>query len=1710
MHRDRSIPSDHDSNNDHATTQSPADNTINGHGNGPTSFRSRGGPSITLDHELDDIEGQRPSKKRKLAGSTLERQRPASRPVSPPWKKVTVDGPTSFIENGRRKSARTNAAPSSPQHSPKNRRTSSLNVRGRRAGGRSRRSADQNGTDVGRPQVRACDAPHTETLRSLKPATGSQGTQGTRRPLMTPKNTRNALVNSSLSSQANRKPTPGHSPPDQDHASNTAITKLSLNEQSRESRAKRGASPDSASLQHPGEKPISTIASSDPKKPRRLKLRVRQPKIPALSSQQVLPPRRFANLSDWLRHQPILDDEERIEPLNHQKSRNEAQIRLRILSAARPGGILDPDHCSLNQLERQDEPLLSFSHWDHVVAHGTNFSKLMKAEKARHARKAKEIAYLCAEAWKNRQPKTETETFAAQRETYMAMWKQVNRDLHQKWDMVIAEVDRRRGVRYKEEQERMQKQALEEYLHHQTNQLDKRRNRQTSDDSDARIETQTQIHNGGSSTSFDTESESDGGSHMSSSQSSAAHGDNDVETRGDPFTDGEEDLSLEELRRKYAIAPDVNWNSFQGFDLDHEETAVLNMSDDGSVSTDVDASRRAGAYPDLEEVDDVMTDDSDDTIDMEDNSSSCDEGEDEEEEEEEEASTEDDEARPGQNSLLGFFSKRDLAGLAVEQSGEGSEEFEEEEGEREDSEGEGEWFTTDEKEESQDRPPSSSLLGSFTGPHVESVNHQLPRTPVSNEEYIYGSGDADSSKPIPLELADQSSPQPPDNILVDAQASESSANITRGDANSGCLPSPRPSLSTRIEGSDSILEMEALEKGKEQTKSLNPSCSKGLKTKVPHLLRGTLRDYQHFGLDWLAGLYASNENGILADEMGLGKTIQTIALLAHLAVDHEVWGPHLVVVPTSVMLNWELEFKKWCPGFKILTYYGSQDERKQKRKGWLDDNRWNVCITSYQLVLQDAQAFKRRKWHYLILDEAHNIKNFRSQRWQTMLTFKTRARLLLTGTPLQNNLTELWSLVYFIKQGDVAEFADLKGFQDWFRKVEHILEYGRDAMDEEGKSLVTKLQTVLRPHLLRRLKADVEQQMPAKYEHIMYCRLSKRQRQLYDGYMGLAQTKESFASGNYMSIINCLMQLRKVCNHPDLFETRPIVTSFSMPKSAIADYEIKELLVRKRLLGEDPMKVLDLDLFNLALARNEGRSAITARRSNALRATHVHRDMIKYLTHQLDVPKSPPSSPLQHAFSSLELSARRSRLDELRKCLWITHMRSEKWPQLGSSLMAKLDLGMQVHPLRPRPKELQRWSDWYLSSSSVAGNMIQTLEQRADSLCTIIEKFACTTPAVTAPDLVSLALNRPGISAIEETNDIANPDPFHQSRVHLSIAFPDRRLLQYDCGKLQRLAQLLLDLRARGSRALIFTQMTKVLDILEQFLNIHGYRYLRLDGATKIEQRQILTERFNSDPRILCFILSSRSGGLGINLTGADSVIFYDLDWNPAMDKQCQDRCHRIGQTRDVHIYRFVSEYTIEANILRKSNQKRMLDDVVIQEGDFTTDYFHRPHWKDALDDVAATEDDEANIAVDRFLGAVNGLDNAEALEAVEDKEDTDAARVARKEEIQTDDADFDDRVGQEALKSSGPVTPSGKEEAPQPSNAVQVETSLQAAQSGLSVPPGAFRRQEEEPGHVDDYMVALVEWELRDSPYLPPKEKKKRDKIGRARDRTKDRGRKR
>lgn len=317
-------------------------------------------------------------------------------------------------------------------------------------------------------------------------------------------------------------------------------------------------------------------------------------------------------------------------------------------------------------------------------------------------------------------------------------------------------------------------------------------------------------------------------------------------------------------------------------------------------------------------------------------------------------------------------------------------------------------------------------------------------------------------------------------------------------------------------------------------------CARGVPAEPPplsRLIRAKLREYQTEGVEWLFALHRAGVNCVLADEMGLGKTLQAIALLAKMALNLGVWGPHLVVVPTSVLENWDEEFKKFLPGFRTLLYYGSAAERQKKRQGWTRRDAFNVCIASYATVVKDAAVLKRKEWFSLILDEAQNIKNFHSKRWQTLLTFNTQHRLLLTGTPLQNNLLELWSLMHILMP-DV--FSSHEDFKDWFGDpLTSAIETSRV---QRHQRLIRKLHQVLRPYILRRLKKDVEKQMPGKFEHVLKCHLSRRQRCLYDEFVNSREVKELLQMQQYRGMLNALMQLRKVCNHPDLFEPRPIQT----------------------------------------------------------------------------------------------------------------------------------------------------------------------------------------------------------------------------------------------------------------------------------------------------------------------------------------------------------------------------------------------------------------------------------------------------------------------------------------------------------------------------------------------------------------------------------------
>lgn len=407
-------------------------------------------------------------------------------------------------------------------------------------------------------------------------------------------------------------------------------------------------------------------------------------------------------------------------------------------------------------------------------------------------------------------------------------------------------------------------------------------------------------------------------------------------------------------------------------------------------------------------------------------------------------------------------------------------------------------------------------------------------------------------------------------------------------------------------------------------------------------------------------------------------------------------GPHIVIVPKSTYQNWLNEFKKWCPSLNIVGLLGEREERNAIMQNLQDDKSWNVMVTTYEMCNIEKVFCKKISWHYLIMDEAHRIKNENSLLSQNLRTFKVTNRLLLTGTPLQNNLHELWALLNFLLP-DVFNSSD--DFDQWF-----------DTNNCLGdNTLVTRLHAILKPFMLRRIKSEVEKSLLPKKEVKIFVGLSKMQREWYTNILlkDIAIINGCTGASEKMRLANIVMHLRKCSNHPYLFDGAE----------------------------EGPPYTTD---------------------------THIVRN----------------------------------------------------------------------------------------------------------------------------------------------------------------------------CGKMIVLDKLLDRLKSQGSRVLIFSQMTRMLDILEDYCMWKNYTYHRLDGQTKHCDRTSAIDEFNSpgSPTFL-FMLSTRSGGLGINLATADCVIIYDSDWNPQMDLQAMDRAHRIGQKKQVHVFRLVTENTIDEKIVERAEVKLRLDKLIIQQG---------------------------------------------------------------------------------------------------------------------------------------------------------------------------------
>lgn len=269
--------------------------------------------------------------------------------------------------------------------------------------------------------------------------------------------------------------------------------------------------------------------------------------------------------------------------------------------------------------------------------------------------------------------------------------------------------------------------------------------------------------------------------------------------------------------------------------------------------------------------------------------------------------------------------------------------------------------------------------------------------------------------------------------------------------------------------------------------------------KQPDLVSGGLmRTYQLEGLEWLTSLYENGLNGILADEMGLGKTIQTISFLAFLR-EKGINGPFLIAAPLSTTSNWVAEFKKWTPKIPVLLYHGSKQEREELRMKSLrnpGNADFPVICTSYEICMNDRKHLAHFGWKFIIIDEGHRIKNLNCRLIRELQSYQSANRLLITGTPLQNNLTELWSLLHFLMPNI---FDKLESFESWFdfSSLKEKNGYEQILSEDRQKSLVTSLHAILKPFLLRRVKADVERSLPRKREYVLYAPLTQTQRELY-------------------------------------------------------------------------------------------------------------------------------------------------------------------------------------------------------------------------------------------------------------------------------------------------------------------------------------------------------------------------------------------------------------------------------------------------------------------------------------------------------------------------------------------------------------------------------------------------------------------------------------
>uniref|UniRef100_A0A672M150 E1A binding protein p400 n=1 Tax=Sinocyclocheilus grahami TaxID=75366 RepID=A0A672M150_SINGR len=685
----------------------------------------------------------------------------------------------------------------------------------------------------------------------------------------------------------------------------------------------------------------------------------------------------------------------------------------------------------------------------------------------------------------------------------------------------------------------------------------------------------------------------------------------------------------------------------------------------------------------------------------------------------------------------------------------------------------------------------------------------------------------------------------------------------------------------------------------------------------PALLHGSLREYQQVGVEWLASLHRKNLNGILADETGLGKTVQTVAYFAHLACNQGIWGPHLVVVRTCKLINWEMEFKRWCPGLKILLYLGS-------RKQWCEPNSFHVCVTSYKLLLKDQSHFLRRRWRHLVLDEVQLIKNMTEKQWETIFNIKSQQRILLINTPLQNTLKELWTMIHFLLPGITHPYLNFP------------IKPGTDQNQDYCHKLVIRLHRMIQPFILRRSKRDVEKQMPKKYEHILKCRLSKRQKSMYEDILIQPSAQEALKTGHFVRVLEVLMQLQKICNHPDLIQPRDTHNSYICQP---LQYNTPSLLLTA--LQQDQWKTVDMSLFDLI--GNEGRLT----RYEAEEALPKLR-MTKQLIEEIYNARDPPARPKPCKIKPMRLFV---------PVQYGTKPEGHLVPITSSTTQAPRATAVTTapttttNPATAAPSTQPRGKSPLTTTTSAQGGDVVKVTQLvgqgriAQPETPVTLQFQGNKFTLSPSQLRQLTTGQPlqlQGNILQIVSAPGQPLLRPQGPPMVMPTVPQAVPVQNSSGtppgtdaENSALSILLQKLSAENRRLLIYTQMASMLDILEAFLDHRHLTYVRLDESLSLEERQERVKRFNRNRQIFCTILANRCCSAMGHVFDADTIVFYDTDLNPSMDLRTQEWCDKIGRSKDIHIYRLESGNSIEEKLL-KNGTKDLIREVAAQGMDYT------------------------------------------------------------------------------------------------------------------------------------------------------------------------------